>query len=326
MIDTTGDADMTEMLRQLDEIHTSGDLLTEIRSRAPELGGNNGGWPGLTFYRFTHPAAPKWAEVKSLSLCIIAQGRKCVTVDGQQYFYDPFNYLVLSSSQHFQAEILEATPAKPFLSFVLQIDPTLVRRVSSDILDRRTTTFGRPVESKPERAFVTALDRNLMGAAMRFLRATHTGADRRVLAPVYLQEMVYRVLQAEQYSRLLEIAATQAASNPVSEVISYVRKNMSEPLTVSDMAEQVSLSPSAFSHLFRDVTGKSPYQFVKEMRLNRARELLIENKLSVTQISRAVGYSSASHFINEFRDRFGATPRAYCDLQSLSHELRIQKG
>lgn len=316
---------MTDVLSPLEEIHTAGDLVAEIRARAPELGGNPGRWPGLTFYRFTQPMAPHWDEVKSLSLCIIAQGRKCVVVDGEKYFYDPFNYLVLSGSRHFTAEILEATQAKPFLSLVLQIDPTLVRRVSADVLDRRTTTFGRSPQGKPESAFVTPLDCSLMGATMRFLRATNTGPDRRVLAPVYLQEMVYRVLQAEQYARLLDVAATEVASNPVSQVISYVQENMSYPLTVSDLAEQVALSPSALSHLFRDVTGKSPYQFVKEMRLNRARELLIEGKLSVTQVSRGVGYSSTSHFINEFRDRFGATPRAYCDLDSLKHGLRVQK-
>jgi AraC-like DNA-binding protein len=314
------------VLRPLEERHTAGDLLAEIAARAPALGGNPGGWPGLTFYRYTRPVAPRWDEVRSLSLCIVAQGRKCVVADGRAHDYDPFNYLVLSDRQHFTAEILEATPARPFLSLVLQVDPALVRRVSADVLDRRATTFDRVAHSQSERAFVTPLDCTLMSATLRFLRATGTGADRRVLAPIYLAEMVYRILQAEQYSRLLEIAASEVARNPVSEVVSYVHDNMSEPLTVSDLAERVSLSPSAFSHLFREVTGKSPYQFVKEMRLNRARDLLIEGRLSVTQVSKAVGYASASHFINEFRARFGATPRAYSDLRSLREEFGVRNG
>ena len=69
----------------------------------------------------------------------MAQGRKAVTVGGETYMYDPFRYLVLSSHLHFQAEILEATVSRPFLSLVLQIDPDLVRQVSSDMLERRTT-------------------------------------------------------------------------------------------------------------------------------------------------------------------------------------------
>jgi hypothetical protein len=74
----------------------------------------HGAWPGLTIYRFTSPTGPSWEEIRSLSLCIVAQGRKAVTVDGATYEYDPFRYLVLNSHLHFQAEILEATPAKPF--------------------------------------------------------------------------------------------------------------------------------------------------------------------------------------------------------------------
>lgn len=305
----------------LQETHTSGDLLAEIAARAPLVGANSGAWPGLTFYHYVQPMSPCWAEVRSLSLCVIAQGRKRVVTEDGVHHYDPFNYLVLNGKRQFTAEILEATPAEPFLSLVLQVDPALVRRVSADALDRRTTTFVRPRAEATERDFVTPLDRTLMAATLRFLRATGDDDDRRVLAPIYLAEMVYRVLQAEQYSRLLEIAASEADRNPVSDVISFVQENMAQPLTVSELAERVSLSQSAFTHLFREVTGKSPYQFVKEMRLNRARELLVRGDLKVTQVSRAVGYRSASHFINEFRDRFGTTPRAYCDLQVLREKL-----
>jgi AraC-like DNA-binding protein len=305
-----------------------GDLIAELSGRAPLEGGNTGVWPGLTIYRFTSPAGPTWEEIQSLSLCIVAQGRKAVTVDGATYEYDPFHYLVLNSHLHFQAEILEATPAKPFFSFVLQIDPSVVRDVSSDMLERRTTAFRQHAGAKeapdPD-AFVSALDQELAGAVLRFLRSIETGADRRVLAPMYLREMVYRVLQREQYARLLAIAAAEAASNPVSTVLEYVRGHLSEPLTVADLAEQVSLSPSAFAHLFREVTGRSPYQFVKEMRLDKARELLIDGHLAVARVAQGVGYGSVSHFISEFRGRFGVTPRAYSDAHALHRELRAQR-
>jgi AraC-like DNA-binding protein len=301
----------------------SGELIAELAARAPDVGANTGLWPGLTIYRFTGPVGPTWEEIQSLSLCIVAQGRKVVTVDGTAYLYDPFRYLVLSNHLQFQAEIVEASVSRPFLSFVLQIDPAVVRQVSTDMLERRTTAFrSRETERRPaEPACVSALDQELLGAVLRFLRAVGTGTDRRVLAPLYLQEMVYRVLQREQYARLLDLAAAESASNPVSAVLEYVRGHLSEPLGVADMAELVSLSPSAFAHLFRDVTGRSPYQFLKEMRLDRARELLIDGDLPVARISKEVGYASVSHFISEFRGRFGVTPRAYCDAHAVHRQL-----
>ena len=142
---------------------------------------------------------------------------------------------------------------------------------------------------------------------------------------MYLKEMVYRVLQREQYARLLAIAAAESANNPVSAVPEYVQGHLTEPLTVADMAEQASLSPSAFAHLFREVTSRSPDQFLKEMRLDKARELLMDGQFAVTRVSKEVGYGSVSHFISEFRARFGVTPRAYGDAQVLSRELRTQR-
>jgi len=307
---------------------SAGDLVAELAAEAPQTGANTGLWPGLTIYRFTAPAGPTWEEIQSLSLCIVAQGRKAVTVDGQTFGYDPFHYLVLASHLHFQAEILEASIGRPFLSFVLQIDPALVRQVSSDMLERRTTAFRsqQAQEQASPQACVSALDADLLGVVLRFLRAIKTGPDRRVLGPLYLQELVYRVLQREQYARLLALAAVQAASNPVSAVLEYVRGHLSEPLTVADMADLVNLSPSAFAHLFRDVTGRSPYQFLKEIRLDRARELLVDGDFTVARISKEVGYASVSHFISEFRGRFGVTPRAYCDAHALHRELGTQRG
>jgi AraC-like DNA-binding protein len=306
----------------------AGDLVAELASMATEAGANTGVWPGLTVYRFTAPAGPTWEEIQSLSLCIVAQGRKAVTVGGETYLYDPFRYLVLSSHLHFQAEILEASLSRPFLSLVLQIAPALVRQVSSDMLERRTTAFRSPgTETQPApRACVSALDQELLGVVLRFLRAVRDAADRRVLAPLYLQELVYRVLQREQYAQLLALAAAESASNPVSAVLEYMRAHLSEPLTVADLADLVSLSPSAFAHMFRDITGRSPYQFLKEMRLDRARELLVDGNFTVARISKEVGYASVSHFISEFRGRFGVTPRAYYDAHALHRELDTQRA
>src|SRR4029079_16243705 len=99
-------------------------------------------------------------------------------------------------------------------------------------------------------------------------------------------------------------AAAQSASNPVSAVLEYMRAHLYESLTVADLADLVSLSPSAFAPLFRDVTGRSPYQFLKEMRMDRARELLVDGHLTVARISQALGYDRLSPFIHEVPARF----------------------
>ncbi|MGH8932137.1 MAG: AraC family transcriptional regulator N-terminal domain-containing protein [Egibacteraceae bacterium] len=299
----------------LEERLTAGDVIAEMQGQAPNVGPNESEWPGLTTYQFVRPQAPHWDEVRSLSLCCIVQGRKRVVIDEISYYYDPFHYLVLNRGMRFEAEILEASVERPFLSFVLQIDPTVVRGVSADMAERAMTTFRRPSGLPAAPAYVSPVNQNLMGAVLRFLRSISAGADRRVLAPMYLREIAYRLLQAEQCVRLLAAATSEYEDNPVSEVIRYVRDRMSEPLTVADLADHVRMSPSAFAHLFREVTGMAPYQFVKNMRLDQAGALLLQGGRSVSEVGRDVGYTNLSHFINEFKRRFGTTPGAYAELQ-----------
>lgn len=292
-------------------------------AKTTNVGPNESEWPGLTTYRFTSPQAPQWSEVGSLSLCCTFQGRKRVVVDGSSYIYDPFKYLLFTRGMRFQAEILEASVEKPFLSFVLQIDPAVVRAVSSDMADRRTTTFHRAARQPIAAAHISPVDQNLMGAVLRFLRALEAGPDRRVLGPMYLQEITYRLMQAEQCSRLLDAAALEWESNPVSEVIRYIRERMADPLTVADMAHAVRMSPSALTNIFTESTGMSPYQFVKRMRLDRASAMLMQEDLNVSEVARQVGYTSLSHFINEFKRYFGTTPRAYAAEQRQTVAMRV---
>ena len=301
----------------------SNDLAEELLTRSYGDGANVGLWPGMTIYRYVEPTVPKWDEIQSLSVCIVAQGRKAVTADGHHYVYDRYQYLVLRSNLHFQSQILDATPDKPFLAFVLQIDPAVVRKVSAEMVGRRGVA-DHPTASAEirDQSVVSELDDELMSAVLRFMRSLTADSDRRVLAPLYLQELVYRILQRDRFSKLLLIAGQQDDGNSIAAALNYINAHLSEPLTVEILAEQVNLSSSAFSRRFRELTGRSPYQFVKETRLERARELLLERRLGVGDVSVAVGYASQSHFTKEFRARFGTTPREYADAEGLSRDLR----
>ncbi|TCK26753.1 AraC family transcriptional regulator [Pseudonocardia endophytica] len=295
---------------------TAGDLIAEVADKSPDTGPNTSVWPGLTFYRFTRPQPAQWSMVESLSLCCVLQGSKRVVVDGQEFRYDPFSYLVFTGGTHYETQVLEAGVEKPFLSFVLQIGPGLVRSVLSEMADPSTTAAGSAVPNPGNsKAYVSPVDQNLMGAVLRFLRSLTANMDRRVLAPTYLHEITYRLMREAQVARLVDAATTEQDTNPVSEVIRYVRERMSEPLTVADLAHRVRLSQTTLSTVFAEATGMTPYQFVKRMRLDEARVLLLRDDVNVGEAARSVGYTSLSHFINEFKRYYGTTPRAYAATQ-----------
>ncbi len=287
----------------LDGDEPGGELIAEIATLATYVGTNRHMWPGLTVYRLTQPKPP-WAEVAhGLSLGILAQGRKTITVDGRRYSWDPLSYVLFAAHLRYQSEIVEATPTEPCLCLLLEIPPTTVRSTATKILRHPSTT---PHSPHPDR-LISALDDELTGAVLRFLRSLSSPTDRRVLTPLYEQELAYRFLRREEFARIAEYAKDDA----IAAVLTYIATHLSEPLTVSGLAARASLSPSAFSRNFRDLTGCSPYQYIKHARLGRAGELLIDGEHSVANVAHAVGYSGASHFIREFRIRFGITPTGY---------------
>jgi transcriptional regulator GlxA family with amidase domain len=77
------------------------------------------------------------------------------------------------------------------------------------------------------------------------------------------------------------------------------------------LAGLVSLSPSRFRHLFKQETGTSPAQYLKDFRLRKAELMLRTTFLSVKQILKQVGIASNSHFVRDFRKLHGVTPTAY---------------
>ncbi len=90
-----------------------------------------------------------------------------------------------------------------------------------------------------------------------------------------------------------------------------IHAELDQPLTLSEMAGWVNLSPYHFARLFRATFGCAPYQYVQEQRLIRARDLLRQSTIKITAVALACGFNDASQFSKAFRVRFGVTPSYY---------------
>jgi len=97
--------------------------------------------------------------------------------------------------------------------------------------------------------------------------------------------------------------------------ILYLKKqmllNIQSSATIDEMAKSVNLSASHLLRLFKSETGASPIQFLRNLRLKKARELLEETFKRVNEISFEVGMFDQSHFIRDFTQKYGSTPSAY---------------
>ena len=101
------------------------------------------------------------------------------------------------------------------------------------------------------------------------------------------------------------------AHSPAPQSQDYVAEHLAEEISIEALAELVELSPSHFSHVFKETTGMTPLQFVTRQRITRAQQMIRETSRSLIEIGLEVGYTSPSHFAQVFRRVVGVTPTEF---------------
>jgi len=127
--------------------------------------------------------------------------------------------------------------------------------------------------------------------------------------PSILRELYFRLLQGEQQGRVAEIAIGDGRVRRIAGAIAWIKAHYVEPLQIEALAKQVNMSPSALHRHFPVVTGVSPIQYQKWLRLEEARRLLLSDATSAEAVAYQVGYASASQFSREYARLFGQPPR-----------------
>lgn len=104
---------------------------------------------------------------------------------------------------------------------------------------------------------------------------------------------------------------TRRMYQSISPAFEFIRYNLSNPISTTDMADSVHMSRSYFSRVFSKVTGQSPHDYLIKLRLEMAKQLLATTDMTIKEISGAVGYNSELGFISAFTKNVGTSPGRY---------------
>ncbi|MGO4372277.1 helix-turn-helix transcriptional regulator, partial [Paenibacillus sp. MCAF20] len=127
--------------------------------------------------------------------------------------------------------------------------------------------------------------------------------------PEWIGPIVQLVIDKTQSGKLKTDPVLQDRINQL------IQDNMSNQLSLDLVAEHLNISPNYVSKLFKTVIGSTFTEYVTDMKLKRAMVLLMEDRLSVQDISSQLGYNSTHHFIRLFKDKYGQTPKQYQKMQ-----------
>lgn len=123
------------------------------------------------------------------------------------------------------------------------------------------------------------------------------------------QALTDRVRSATDRQRLPLRARLGVQNSKVLSIIEVMEANLSEPLSLVEIADEADLSRRQIERLFRQEMGRSPARYYLEIRLDRARHLLLQSSMPVVDVAVACGFVSASHFSKCYRELYGRSPQ-----------------
>lgn len=233
---------------------------------------------------------------------LILQGGKTLSIGSHAYRYDPAHYFVMSIDVPATGTVHAGRGGESYLAVALTLDPDVVASLLDDLPPPRRST-------RAERGYsICPITQELLDAWVRLLRLMQHPDDIPALAPAYEREILYRVLQGPQGWLLREIALPDSMISRVRRTIAWLRKHHARPVHVQSLANLAAMSPATFHRHFKAVTAMSPIQFQKQIRLLRARQLLITGAQIASDVAYQVGYESPSQFSRDYARFFGASP------------------
>ncbi len=147
------------------------------------------------------------------------------------------------------------------------------------------------------------------------------------LANAVADQLIYTTIRTDRDIQRLSIPTRIGVRHPrLSKVIERMEQSIEEPVSPADLAEEVGMSTRQLERLFRRYLNRSPKRYYMELRLARARNLLMQTELSVINVALACGFASPSHFSKCYRAQYGTTPYRERGAHGLDDEAGAEPG
>jgi len=242
-------------------------------------------------------------------IIFVVQGSKRVYLGDSVHEYNPQNFLVLSVPIPAECETF-ADKEEPLLAVSIDIDTVFLNQIvhMMDEYGEHATPSRGPIQGGLFLGEVTELIEDIL---FRLVSLLQSPLDSRILGAGTLKELLLRILQQDNSDILHALTMKNTNLSRIDKALKHIHINFTQAMNVDDLSLLVNMSPSAFHRAFNEVTASSPIQYIKKIRLDRAKELMLNNNLRVNEAATQVGYESPTQFSREFKRYYGSSPSEY---------------
>lgn len=243
------------------------------------------------------------AVVYNPVICLILQGRKEMNVGQQFVELREGDVLLVSHDLPVASKITQASTERPYQALIFSLDLSILRGLYEQVS-----------EAVSHKDHATSLSASKADPAwtepmVRYLELMNTPIDARVLGPMILKEVHYRLLLSPIGGMLRNLLSVDSHASRIAKSIQWIRAKFREPLVVGALAQVAGMSQSSFHEHFKNVTGTTPLQYQKDLRMIEARTLLERGVPSVSFAGFQVGYESVTQFSRDYSRKFGCSPK-----------------
>lgn len=290
-------------MNNLDRLEQTNAMLKERLMRlAPETGKFETALPELTVFRFDEITRDENCFYDP-AIGLVLQGHKHTVIGSETYQYGEYSCIVNGVDMPSLNNILEASREKPFLGLSLRIDRALAMELNAETLPE--AAIGGASHSGVS---IATVDPDVLDAFLRLVELLEDPKELRVLAPIIIQEIHFRILIGPQGGCLRLITTLGSRTSRVAEAITWMRDNYREQIPIDKLAKRVNMATSTFHRHFKEVTSLSPLQFQKRLRLYEAQRLMFAGNKDASSACLEVGYESPTQFNREYKRLFGEPP------------------
>lgn len=231
----------------------------------------------------------------------VLQGSKRGLLEGETYRYDEDHYLAVSVPVPFRMQST-ASPERPLFAVYVEFDLQLAAEIALSV-----EAHGQLSEDKAKGLMSSRMDPAIEDTLLRLLTALRSPVETAVLGAGLLRELHYRVLVGPQGGAMIAALRQKGPSGKIVRSLAWLRRNYGTEIAIADLARDAGMSVPSFHVHFKALTGSSPMQYVKALRLHEARLMIARQTGTIAEVATHVGYASPAQFSRDFKRYFGRT-------------------
>lgn len=241
-------------------------------------------------------------RLSSALTCLIVQGTEVLHIGDTPLCCPAYASVVVAQKFPLLRQVMPENDGRPYIAITLALEPTEILSLIEEI--GPASAFPGPTLG----AVASTASAELIDAFDRLARLSEKTEDIPIVAPLIRREIIYRLLTGENQRYLRDLVGHSRQFQKITAGMEWLRQNYDRQVSMQELARYTGMSLSTMHQSFREFTRMTPLEFHKQLRLQRARTLLLVENIDVAIVSRKVGYKSVSQFSREYRRLFHCSP------------------